>query len=265
VPESTPGVSQPRPEKRRPEKKRSEKTPTFRLLAFLAIPFMELIGKYIITGKENIPAEGAFVLAPNHYSNIDPIVVGLSMYKIGRMPRYLAKASLFTVPVLGALMRGSGQVPVERSGRSRASDPLAGARHIAENGLAVVIYPEGSLTRDPELWPMRGKLGAVRTALESGIPLIPAAHWGSQLILPQYSSRISLFPRKKVYIRFGKPVDLSRFEGKPLDSATLTAATSLLMDAITVILEELRGEKAPAKRWDPAEHNQSETGRIEPR
>jgi 1-acyl-sn-glycerol-3-phosphate acyltransferase len=243
---------------------KSEKTFTFRLLAFLAIPLMKVIGKYIITGKENVPAEGAFVLAPNHYTNIDPIVVGLSMYEIGRMPRYLAKASLFKVPFIGFLLRKSGQVPVERTGHSRTNDPLAGAKKIARDGAAVVIYPEGTLTRDPDLWPMRGKFGAVRTALEADIPLIPAAHWGAQLILPPYSSKLSVFPRKKVYIRFGKPVDLSEFRGRQLDTATLSAATGLLMDAITAILEELRSEKGPAHRWDPAEHNQSEIGRIEP-
>ncbi|MCU1549903.1 MAG: 1-acyl-sn-glycerol-3-phosphate acyltransferase [Glaciihabitans sp.] len=225
---------------------------------------MQAIAKFDIQGRENVPATGAFVLAPNHYSNIDPLVVGVAMYKIGRMPRYLAKESLFRVPVLGALMRKSGQVPVQRSGHSRSNDPLAGAGQIVRDGLAIVIYPEGSLTRDPNLWPMRGKFGAVRTALEQNIPLIPAAQWGSQHILPQYSKRISLFPRKKVIVRFGPPVDLSEFRGKPIDTAMLANATNLLMNDITAMLEDIRGEKSPDKRWDPAEHNQSETGRIEP-
>ena len=248
----------------KPAKSRtSEKTPIFRLLAALALPPMQAIAKFDIQGRENVPATGAFVLAPNHFSNIDPLVVGVAMYKVGRMPRYLAKASLFKVPVLGALMRKSGQVPVQRSGHSRANDPLAGAGQIVKNGLAIVIYPEGSLTRDPNLWPMRGKFGAVRAALEQNIPLIPAAHWGSQRILPQYSNRISVFPRKKVIVRFGPAVDLSQFRGKPIDTAVLVAATNLLMNDITAMLEDIRGEKAPAKRWDPAEHNQSETGRIE--
>ena len=242
---------------------KSEKTPIFRLLAFLLLPFMTLLARYVLHGTEKVPVTGAFVLAPNHYSEIDPIVIGVAMWKVGRMPRYLAKASLFTVPVLGWLLRKSGQVPVERAGVSRGSDPLAGARQIAKNGLAVVIYPEGSLTRDPGLWPMRGKTGAVRTALEQGIPLIPAAHWGTQLIMPRYAKRISIFPRKTVHILFGDPVDLSAFQGRGLDSATLTEATAVLMDAIAVLLEELRGEKAPAERWDPTKHNQQETGRFD--
>ena len=243
---------------------RPEKTFVFRVMAGIALPFMSAIARYEIEGQENVPATGAFVLAPNHFSNLDPLVVGIAMWKIGRMPHYLAKASLFKVPFVGMLLRKSGQVPVERGGRSRTSDPMAGARRISDEGLAVVIYPEGSLTRDPNLWPMRGKSGAVRTALEQGIPLIPAAHWGDQLILGPYSNRLSVFPRRTVRIRFGEPVDLSAYRGRPLDSVILTEATAELMQAITRLVEELRNEKAPAERWDPAKHNQTEIGRIEP-
>jgi 1-acyl-sn-glycerol-3-phosphate acyltransferase len=226
---------------------------------------MKLLARYEIQGIENVPETGAFVAAPNHYSNIDPVVTGKILYDIGRPPRYLAKASLWKIPVLGWFLTHTGQVPVERGGRSRSNDPLAAAKSIAQSGHAVVIYPEGSLTRDPELWPMRGKTGAVRTALEADVPLIPVAHWGVQEIMGNYSKRISLFPRKHVIVRFGKPVDLSAYRDEPTNAATLVAATATLMQAITAELETVRGEKAPVERWDPAKHNQSEIGRIEPR
>jgi 1-acyl-sn-glycerol-3-phosphate acyltransferase len=190
------------------------------------------------------------------------VVMGLALWKVGRMPRYLAKASLFRIPVVGWALRRSGQIPVERSS-SRGSDPLAAARKVADDGLAVVIYPEGTLTRDPDLWPMRGKTGAVRTALQAGIPIIPAAHWGTQHVMPRYAKKISLFPRKTIHITFGDPVDLSAFAGRGLDSKTLAEATDVVMQAITALVEELRGEKAPATRWDPAKNNQTETGRFE--
>jgi len=240
----------------------SEKTPIFRLLAAIAVPPMDLMAKLRLSGVENVPKTGAFVLAPNHYSEIDPLVIGVAMWKIGRMPRYMAKASLFTVPVVGKLLHASGQIPVERAG-SRGSDPLAAAKQIADQGLAVVIYPEGTLTRDPDLWPMRGKSGAVRTALEQGIPVIPVAHWGTQLLMPRYGKKISVFPRKRIDVRFGPAVDLSAYTGRKLDSATLAEATDVVMDAITAIFEELRGQTAPAERWDPAKHNQKDTGRFE--
>jgi 1-acyl-sn-glycerol-3-phosphate acyltransferase len=127
----------------------------------------------------------------------------------------------------------------------------------------VVVYPEGSLTRDPDLWPMRGKTGAVRMALEAGVPLIPAAHWGTQLVMPRYAKKISVFPRKTILVKIGDPVDLSAFEGRGLDPATLNEATAVLMAAITALLADLRGEPAPAEPWDPSKHKQSETGRFE--
>jgi 1-acyl-sn-glycerol-3-phosphate acyltransferase len=225
------------------------------------LPPMHLLARYVIHNPERVPRHGAFVLAPNHYSEIDPVVMGVAMWKAGRMPRYLAKASLFKIPVVGWLLRRAGQIPVERAG-VRGSDPLAAARKIAHEGLAVVVYPEGTLTRDPNLWPMRGKTGAVRIALQEGIPIIPAAHWGTQLVMPRYAKRISVFPRKTIHISFGEPVDLSQFAGRGLDSKTLAEATEVVMQAVTAQLEDLRGEPAPAVRWDPAKNQQTETGRF---
>ncbi len=245
-----------------PPRRKSEKTPIFRLLALIALPFMTLVARYRIHDGDKLPATGAFVLSPNHYSEIDPLVIGVVMWKLDRMPRFLAKGSLFRIPVIGSLLRASGQIPVERTGTSRGSDPLAAAAKIARDGSAVVIYPEGSLTRDPELWPMRGKAGAVRMALQAGIPIIPAAHWGTQHLMPRYGKRIRMFPRSTIDVRFGDPVDLSEFRDRPLDAQTTTAATAKVMDAVTALLEDLRGETAPAERWDPSKNNQKETGRF---
>jgi len=240
---------------------RSEKTAIFRTFAFLLIPFMEFVGKYRLHGTENLPAAGAVVVSPNHYSDIDPIVIGYAMYKLKRMPRFLAKESLFRVPVLGWMFRKAEQVPVQRAGGSGA-DPLAAARRIAAAGHAVVIYPEGTLTRDPDLWPMRGKFGAVRTALDAGIPLIPVVSWGAQRILPRYG-RISLFPRKPVDIVFGAPLDLSPWAGRSSDGKALAEATLLLMNTLAAMVGELRNETPPVERWDPADHGQSEIGRFQ--
>jgi 1-acyl-sn-glycerol-3-phosphate acyltransferase len=240
----------------------SEKTPIWRFLAVLVIPLMGVLSKITILDGDKAPAAGPFVLAPNHYSEIDPLVIGVAMWKVGRMPRFLAKASLFKVPILGAIMRRTKQVPVERVGAVRNADPLAAARQITEHGLAVIIYPEGSLTRDPDYWPMRGKFGAVRMALDADIPIIPVAHWGTQLVLPRYG-KLSLFPRKKIVVKYGDAVDLTPFRGKPINTALLAKATNVVMNDITALLEDLRGEKAPAERWDPAAMHQSETGHFD--
>ena len=105
-----------------------------------------------------------------------------------------------------------------------------------EDELAVIVYPEGTLTRDPDLWPMRGKFGAVRLALQFGVPVIPAATWGAQQVLPRWSKRLSVFPRKTIDVLIGDPVDLSAWAGRQ-DAAALTEATTAVMQAITALLE----------------------------
>ena len=242
---------------------RREKTFGWRFLAGLVIPFLLLVGRYHIRHPERVPASGAFVFAPNHYTNFDPLTTAYVLWKLGRVPRFLAKASLFKVPVFGAILRGTGQIPVERQGAGHNRQPLAAAAHLVDEGLAVVIYPEGTLTREPDLWPMRGKSGAVRTALEHGVPLIPMAHWGVQAILPRYGKKLSFFPRKDVQVVIGEPVDLDRWRGKPIDSMVLAEATEAVMVEITQLLEGIRGETAPLERWDPSKRGQSETGRFE--
>ena len=166
------------------------------------------------------------------------------------------------MPVFGWLLRRTGQIPVERAGSAARSNPISSAAQLVEHGHGVIVYPEGTLTRDPDLWPMRGKTGAVRLALESGIPLYPAAHWGTQELMPRYGKRIHPFPRKTVHVSIGEPLDLSRYAGKTIDQRIVTEATEQLMQAIAALLGELRGEEPPAERWNPAKHQQTETGRF---
>ena len=244
-------------EKRRPS--------MFWVLATLILPLWSCMVRYRFTTDSKLPSTGPFILSPNHYSEIDPIVVGAGVWHLGRLPRFMAKASLFKVPVLGWLLRSTGQVPVERAGTLRAAsaaNPMGAAGELIRNNAGVIVYPEGSLTRDPDLWPMRGKTGAVRLALETGMPLIPMAHWGTQHLMPRYGKRIHPIPRKTIQIAVGEAIDLSRFADRDLDQKTVTEATELLMDEITRLLAGLRGEAPPAERWDPGKHQQSETGRF---
>jgi 1-acyl-sn-glycerol-3-phosphate acyltransferase len=246
-------------------RRKTERTLSFTALEVLVVPFLNGIAKLDLRDTAKLPVTGPFVLSPNHYSNIDPVIMAWAVWRLGRAPRFLAKASLFRVPVVGFLLRKSGQIPVERAGSGRDNAPISAANELVEHQRGVIVYPEGTLTRDPDLWPMRGKSGAVRIALQHDIPLIPAAHWGTQAVLPRYSKKLSLFPRKPISIVFGDPVDLDDLRGRPVDQKTLIEATDRLMSAITGLLEGLRGEKAPAERWNPAAHNQTEFGRIEAR
>ena len=244
------------------KKTKSDGLAAFRVMAAIAVPFLASVSKLDIRGEENIPRTGAFVLSPNHYSNIDPMIMGWALWRCGRAPRFLAKASLWKIPVLRFALDKSGQIPVQRAGATRGSAPLDAAARLVEEDGSIIVYPEGTLTRDPDLWPMRGKTGAARLALEHGLPVVPAAHWGTQKLLPRYSKRLHGFPRKRIEVLFGAPVDLDDLRGRPLDTKTLTEATARIMAAITALVEELRGETAPAERWNPAVHGQSEFGRI---
>lgn len=234
----------------------------FWILAGIALPLVAIMARFEYHDREKLPRTGAVIIAPNHYSNIDPIMVGAAVWYLGRLPRFLAKASILRVPIVGWLLKRSGQISVERGGVSRSSASLKSAAEMVSHGRALIVYPEGSLTRDPDLWPMRGKTGAVRLALEYGIPVVPVAHWGTQDVMPRYSNKISIFPRHTIHLKVGDPVDLSAFMGQPRTNAVLAGATAAVMDAITVLLEDLRREKAPEIRWNPAEHNQTETGKF---
>lgn len=232
---------------------------TFVIIAGIARPLLNLMMNKKWEGTEKLPA-GGFIAAPNHCTEIDPLVVGHMLYNQKRAPHFLAKAGLFKVPVLGSLLHAVKQIPVERS-TAGANRSLQLAQEIVAEGGAIVIYPEGTLTRDPGLWPMKGHTGAARLALEGGIPVVPMAHWGAHEVFPRYAKRFHLFPRKTSRILIGDPVDLSRFEGRPLDKATLMEATEVIMAAVTGLLAELRGEQPPAQRWDPAAHKQTKHGR----
>jgi 1-acyl-sn-glycerol-3-phosphate acyltransferase len=234
-------------------------------LAAIVIPPLSLLAKVTTEGAHKLPREGAFVLAPNHYSEFDPLIVAMAVYRIGRLPRFMAKESLFRIPVLGWVLTRTGMIPVARaSSAAAAKQTMLQSRELVENGRGVIVYPEGTLTRDPELWPMRGKSGAVRLALSGDIPLIPMAQWGTQQIMGRYQKGLSLWPlRKRVRVLVGDPVDLSDLRGRAGDQAVLNEATERLMTAITALLEDLRGEKAPERRWNPTEHGQNETGRLD--
>lgn len=224
----------------------------FRVLAGVVQPLYRLVARISWTGQEHLPAEGGFIVTPNHLTDLDPVTVGYALYDNGILPRFLAKESLFRVPVVGPLLRASGQVPVLR-GTADAAAALTAARAELDSGGAIVIYPEGTFTHDPEQWPMTGYTGAARLALTTGHPVVPVAHWGDQEVLgrePSGKWAVSLFPRKPVRVRFGPPVDLSPWRDGVLDRARLEAATDAIMQAVARELAVLRGAQAPSRLWD---------------
>jgi 1-acyl-sn-glycerol-3-phosphate acyltransferase len=211
-----------------------------------------------IDGRK-IPAEGGCIVVVNHVSHVDPLLTALFVYDHGRIPRYLAKSGLFKNKALATYLTAAGQIPVERLSRTAIGAYDAAVSAVLA-GECVIVYPEGTLTRDPDLWPMTGKSGAARIALETGCPVIPVGHWGVQKILPPYASRPRLVPPQHVTMKAGDPVDLSDLVGKARSTEAIKEATTRIMAALTVIVEELRGETAPAERFDLRRMGVQQTG-----
>jgi 1-acyl-sn-glycerol-3-phosphate acyltransferase len=202
-------------------------------------------------GQQNVPPKEGMILAANHLSYTDILALSLFVHRCGRYPVFLAKASLFKVPVLGWLMIRLGQLPVYR-GQTDAALVLQDAERISKAGACVIFYPEATVTRDPDLWPMLAKTGVARLALAANIPVVPVAHWGAQRLLPYGKFVPRVFPRKTVRVLAGPPVDLSEFKDQPMSSQVLRAATDKIMADVAGLLGELRGELPPAAPYHPA-------------
>jgi 1-acyl-sn-glycerol-3-phosphate acyltransferase len=208
---------------------------------------------------DKIPATGGCILVFNHVSHIDPLTAAHIVYDHGRMPRYLAKSSLFKNRALGYFLRSAGQIPVERLSRN-AIGAFDAAVQAVRAGECVVVYPEGTLTRDPDLWPMAGKSGAARIALETGAPVIPIGQWGAHDLLYPYAKKPHLFPRTRITMKVGDPVPLEDLRAMHRTPDVINQATARIMEALTHLVEDLRGEKAPAERFDPRKKGLRETG-----
>ena len=241
----------------------TELNPQLRTVAVWLAPVVRLLFGLRVRGIEKLPKTGPYVLVSNHLTNVDPLAVAYFVYvTLKRAPHFMAKEGLFRLPVVGKLLLAAGQIPVYRSSGNRNDEPLRVAHEYLKRGHTIAIFPEGTLTRDPDLWPMRGRSGAVRLALDTNVPVYPIAHWGAQDILPRYGSKFRPGFWKKVDVLVGDQIDLSEFQGRRLTPEELGIATSKVMSSITGLVSELRGEPAPATLWDPAQQGQSTTGNF---
>lgn len=198
-------------------------------------------------GAEHLPPTEGFVVAANHVSHSDPVMLAHFLYDNGVPPRYLAKAALLDLPVAGKILRATGQIPVYR-GTTHAADAYAAAKQAVLDGDCVIFYPEGTITRDPDEWPMSGKSGAARVALETGCPVIPVAQWGPNMFLEPYTAVPHVLPRRTMVVSAGPPVDLTDLREEGVSAAILAEATERIMDAVTEELAKIRGVAAPTGR-----------------
>jgi 1-acyl-sn-glycerol-3-phosphate acyltransferase len=222
----------------------------YRLAAAIVKPPLHVLFKRDWQGVDNIPAEGGFITAVNHNSYLDPLVYAHFQYNTGRVPRFLAKASLFTPFFVGSIMRGTGQIPVVRATTDAAAAYRA-AVDAVNRGECVAFYPEGTLTRDPRQWPMHGKTGIARVALLTKAPVIPIAQWGANEFLPPYAKKPSPLPRKTHHVLAGPPVDLTAWYDREPTAEVLREVTDAIMISVMHLLTELRGGPEPDGLYDP--------------
>lgn len=210
-------------------------------------PAMRMASRHDWKGQEHLPPSGGCIVVSNHLSHADPISIADFIDAAGRRPRFLGKAELFDRPVLGRLLHSAGQIPVQReSEHARAA--LAAAVEAVRRGECVVIYPEGTLTRDPNLWPMVAKTGAARIWWLTGCPVVPVAQWGPHELLAPHGGAMRvprIWRRPLMQVRAGPPLRLQRAD--PPDYVALTAS---IMASISELLGTLRQQAAPSSPFD---------------
>jgi 1-acyl-sn-glycerol-3-phosphate acyltransferase len=217
------------------------------LLALSRIVVFPLARLRVTNGVPEQLRDGPIILAANHVSPFDPVVIMAACHRAGIVPRIMATGGVFRTPVVGALMRHCGHIRVDRNTTHVAQALPAAAKALAENSV-VLVYPEGRIGLDPWMWPERGKTGTARMAQMSGAPVLPVAQWGTHAVIPWEAPRRlgralvkALLRRPVVQVRFGdRAVDLSAAQVGSPGTQTMQA-TRLIMDAIDETLTPLRG------------------------
>ncbi len=215
-------------------------------------PAAWVLGRQRVAGAEHARRRGGYLLVGNHISHLDPLFDAVAVRKTGRIPRFMAKASLWKVPVLGQALAGSDQIPVERTGGGAGQQSLDAATNALNAGRVVLIYPDGTVTRDPEMWPMKPRMGVGALALAGDFPVIPVAHWGSNQVYSSYTAgrRFHPLPRKDVHTVFGEPIDLSDLRAGPHDARAIRLASMRIMTTVRDMVAEIRGVTAPNDFYD---------------
>lgn len=212
-------------------------------------PLARRVMKFDFRGSEHLPPTGGYIVCANHISNVDFLSFGVFLVDHDVPVKFLAKSSLFDVPIVGRVIGGAGQIPVYR-GTSHAVDSLKAAKDALASGEVIGIYPEGTLTADPDNWPMRAKTGAGRLALATRVPVIPVAQWGAQDVPGRFAKFPWKLRRSPVVVKAAEPVDLSDLYDKSDEPGAAREATDRIMARIRTILADIRGEAAPDHVWD---------------
>lgn len=223
-----------------------------RICEIVMYPMAALLARRDYRGTDNLVRSGPVLVVGNHISHLDPVFDATMIRSAGRVPRIMAKASLWKLPVVGNVLRGTQQIPVERGGGAGQAGLQDATRSLAA-GHVLVIYPEGTITRDPDRWPMRPRPGVAALALSGDFPVVPIAHWGTHEVYDSYATarKFRPWPRKTVVIAVGEPVELDDLRARPHDARSVRDASYRIMTAVRDLLEGIREESAPSAFFDP--------------
>lgn len=195
---------------------------------------------------DRMPATGGVLVAVNHISQADTPAMARLIWQSGRIPRFLIKHTVFEWPIIGRVMKGAGQLPVYRASE-QAADSLRAAVDALRDGQCVIIYPEGTITGNPDYSPMQAKTGVARLALACpDVPVIPIGQWGAQHTLSR-RGRFRPFPRHRHEASIGERVDLSDYRGREPTAETLREITDRVMAAVTEQVDLVRASIARAE------------------
>jgi 1-acyl-sn-glycerol-3-phosphate acyltransferase len=212
-------------------------------------PLMMALTERDWRGMENIPRTGGIILAFNHVSHADPFTAAHYVYDSGRWPEFLAKEAVFRIPLVGRILYWCKQIPVHR-GTVDAGKALDSAIAAVQKGECVVIYPEGTTTKEPDLWPMRGKTGVARLALATGAPVIPVGQFGMERLFDPRTKKLRPW-RTPVQVWARPPIDLSKWAGQEPTGAVVTEVTEEVMNHLRLIVGEMRGVENPPPVFSP--------------
>ena len=221
-----------------------------RLCEFVMFPLTRILGKPRFEGLEHLAVPGPVLVVANHISQLDPVYTAVFLRKSGRVPHIMAKASLWKIPLIGRVVAGTGQIPVERGG-GNGQVGLQAAIDALKAGLMVMIYPDGTVTRDPDEWPMKPRPGVAALALSADIPVVPVVHWGtSRVFVPYTKGGFHPLPRKEIRVVAGPPIDLSAYRGRPVDARLMREVSYVIQRAVRDLLGQVRGQTPPTEFYD---------------
>ncbi len=221
-----------------------------KLCEIVMFPLTRLLGRRSFEGLENLAVPGPVLAVANHISQLDPVYTAVFLRKSGRVPHIMAKASLFRIPIIGRVLTGTGQIPVERGG-GNGQVGLEAAIDALKAGQMVLIYPDGTVTRDPDQWPMKPRPGVAAMALAGDFPVVPVVHWGTQNVyVPYVKGGFHPFPRKDIRVVAGPPIDLSEYRGRPVDARLIRDVSYVIQAGVRDLLAEVRGQRPPTEFYD---------------